>query len=99
MRVGEYTLGMSKDEVLKRLRKAKGDSLREVGNSIVADGVIIHITDDSVKAITVLRPRYKFANGLGVGDSEQKIKQAFGDNFHLEETRTAGWSWRSPLRR
>jgi beta-lactamase regulating signal transducer with metallopeptidase domain len=86
MRVGEYTLGMSKDEVLKRLRKAKGDSLREVGNSIVADGVILHITDDSVKAITVLRPRYKFANGLGVGDSEQKIKQAFGDNFHLKET-------------
>jgi beta-lactamase regulating signal transducer with metallopeptidase domain len=86
VRVGEYRLGMSKDEVLKRLGKTKGDSLREVGNSILADGVILHITDDSVKAITVLRPRYKFANGLGVGDAEQKIKQAFGDNFHLEET-------------
>ncbi|MHC4271594.1 MAG: hypothetical protein ACYST2_04700, partial [Planctomycetota bacterium] len=30
-------------------------------------------------------PFYKFTNGLGVGDSEQKIKQAFGDDFHLEE--------------
>ncbi|MHC4604504.1 MAG: M56 family metallopeptidase [Planctomycetota bacterium] len=86
LRVGDYKLGMSKDELLKRLRKTKGDSLREVGNSILADGVILHITDDSVKGITVLRPLYKFANGLGVGDSEQKIKQAFGDNFHLEET-------------
>jgi len=28
---------------------------------------------------------YKFTNGLGVGDSEQKIKQAFGNDFHLKE--------------
>jgi hypothetical protein len=30
-------------------------------------------------------PLYKFTNGLGVGDSEQEIKQAFGDDFNLED--------------
>ena len=40
VRVGEYKLGMSKDEVLKILRKTKGDSLREAENSISVDGVM-----------------------------------------------------------
>jgi hypothetical protein len=44
------------------------------------------IVDGSVEGITVLRPFYKFANGLGVGDSEQDIIQAFGDDFRLKET-------------
>ena len=86
VRVGDYKLGMSKDEVLKSLRKTKGDSLREAGNSISVDGVILNIIDDSVKSIDVLSSLYKFANGLGVGDSEQKIKQTFGDDFLLKET-------------
>jgi len=86
LRVGHYKLGMSKDEVLKSLRKTKGDSLREAGNSISVDGIILNIIDDSVKSIDVLSPLYKFANGLGVGDSEQKIKQTFGDDFQLKET-------------
>jgi subtilisin family serine protease len=85
LRVGDYKLGMSKDEVLKRLRKTKGDSLREAGNSISVDGVILYIIDDSVKSITVLSPLYKFANGLGVGDSEKEFKQAFGLQFTFEE--------------
>jgi hypothetical protein len=38
----------------------------------------------SVEAISVGSPLYKFANGLGVGDSEEKIKQAFGDDFQLK---------------
>jgi hypothetical protein len=44
------------------------------------------IVDDSVEGFGVHSPLYKFANGLGVGDSEQKIKQAFGDDFQLKET-------------
>ncbi len=57
LRVGDYKFGMSNDEVLKSLRKTKGDSLRQVGNSISADGVILNIIDDSVKSIDVLRIR------------------------------------------
>jgi hypothetical protein len=33
----------------------------------------------------VLSPSYKFVNGLGVGDSEQKIKEVFGNDFHIKE--------------
>lgn len=82
MRVGEYKLGMSKDDVLKKLGKGP-----EAENSISVDGLILNITDDIVKYIDVLSPLYKFANGLGIGDSEQKIKQTFGDNFLLKETK------------
>jgi hypothetical protein len=48
--------------------------------------VSFRILDDSVKEIGVHSPFYKFTNGLGVGDSEEKIKQAFGDDFLLKET-------------
>ncbi len=78
--VGAYKLGMSKDEVLKRLGKA------EAGNSISADGIILNIVDDTVNSIDVVSPVYKFANGLGIGSSEQKMKQTFGDDFLLKET-------------
>jgi len=81
MRVGVYKLGMSKEDVLKKLGKGF-----EAGNSISVDGLIINIVDDSVESIDVLSPLYKFANGLGIGDSEHKIKQAFGNDFTLRET-------------
>jgi len=83
--VGEYKLGMSKDDVLKSLGKTKGDSLRQEGNLIRVDGLVLSIIDDSVKGIDVLSPRYKFADGLGIGSSEEKIKQAFGEDFSLKE--------------
>jgi subtilisin family serine protease len=34
-----------------------------------------------------LSPRYKFANGLGIGSPERKIKETFGDGFKLRETK------------
>jgi hypothetical protein len=33
----------------------------------------------------VQKPFYKFTNGLGVGDSEHDIIQAFGDDFRLNK--------------
>jgi subtilisin family serine protease len=81
--VGDYKFGMSKDEVLKRI---KGRTSRQKGDLMEVDGLVINIVNDSVKGITVLSRLYRFASGLGVGDSEQKIKQSFGDDFLLEET-------------
>ncbi|HUU16187.1 MAG TPA: S8 family serine peptidase [Sedimentisphaerales bacterium] len=90
LRVGDYTFDMSKDEVLKRLGGPKainyGGERYTLNNLptryyMVFDDVSFRIVDDSVKEITVLGPSYQFTNGLGVGDSEQKIKQAFGDDF------------------
>ena len=95
VRVGEYTFDMSKEDILKKLGKPqrifyKGerytlDNLPRTYYMIFSD-VSFLIFDGSVQEITVHRPTYKFANGLGVGDSEQKIKQTFGDDFHLKET-------------
>jgi len=44
------------------------------------------MTDDSVNGITVISPSYKLPNGLRVGDSEQKVKKAFGKDFRIEES-------------
>ena len=96
VRVGEYTFGMSEDDVLESLGKPKGifygdkkytlDNLPRQYFMHFGD-VSFHIVNDSVKGITVLSPSYKLPNGLRVGDSEQKIKKAFGKDFHIEEGR------------
>ncbi|MHC4559586.1 MAG: S8 family serine peptidase [Planctomycetota bacterium] len=95
IRVGVYTFGMSKDDVLKSLGKPKtifhGGERYTLENLprkyiMLFDDISFGIVDDSVEGIAVLSPLYKFANGLGVGDSEQKIKQAFGASFRFKET-------------
>jgi len=93
-RVGDYKLGMSKDDVLKRLGKPKAifhegkkynlDNLPKT-YFMRFDDISVEIVDDSVQAIVVHSPFYKFTNGLGVGDSEQEFKQAFGLQFTFEE--------------
>jgi hypothetical protein len=92
--VGDYTLGMSKDEVLKKLgepgRILSGGKSHTLNNLpkryyMTFSGIAFEIVDDSVNSISVYIPLYKFANGLGVGDPEEKIKQAFGDDFNLKE--------------
>lgn len=93
--VGDYTLGMSKEEVLKKLGEPEAIQLGT--NQVVRRGeekyslnhlpsecllrfgdVSFSIKHDSVERISVRGPLYKLRNGLGVGDSEQNIKQAFG---------------------
>jgi hypothetical protein len=94
-RVGDYTFEMSKDDLLEKLGKPKTifygeerytlDNLPRMYYMHFGD-ISFYILDDSVEGITAHSPFYKFANGVGVGDSEQKIKEAFGNDFHLEET-------------
>jgi len=95
VRVGEYTFDMSKDDVLESLGKPRmifyGEERYTLENLprmyyMCFDDVSFRILDDSVKEITAISPFYRFTNGLGVGDSEQKIKQAFGDDYRLKET-------------
>ncbi|MFB0516132.1 MAG: S8 family serine peptidase, partial [Candidatus Neomarinimicrobiota bacterium] len=98
VRVGEYTIGMSKDEVLRKLGEPKkihlGDESYTLNNlprryNMIFDDIAFEIDNDSVKGIGVHSTLYKFTNGLGVGDSEQKIKQAFGDDFQQREGKGA----------
>jgi len=49
--------------------------------------------DNSVQVIVVHSPLYKLSNDLGVGDSEQEIKQAFGEDSDLEEARDKEVRW------
>jgi hypothetical protein len=93
--VGDYMLGMSKDDVLKSMGKPKeifyGGENFKLNNLprryflIFGSDISFEIVDDSVNSIAVYSPFYKFTNGLGVGDSEEKIKQAFGDDFDFRE--------------
>jgi len=95
LRVGDYTFNMSKDDILESMGKPNaifyGDKKYTLdnlpGKYYMSFGEIsFRIVDDSVKEITALSPSYKFSNGLGVGDSEQKIKEVFGNVFQLKET-------------
>ena len=96
VQVGDYTLDMSKDDVLKSLGKP-GNIFYEQEKYTLHNlprkyymcfegGISFLIVDGSVKEIGVGEPFYKFTNGLGVGDSEQDIIQAFGDDFRLHES-------------
>ncbi len=94
VRVGDYKLGMSKDEVLKRLGRPKaifhGEEKYTLNNLpktyfMRFDDISFKIVDDLVRTIVVHSPLYKFTNGLGVGDSEQEFKQAFGLQFQFTE--------------
>jgi hypothetical protein len=100
--VGDHTLGMSKDEVLKKLGEPQSIELGE--NQVVRRGeekyslqnlpsrctlcfgdVSFWMEDDSVAAIGVGSPLYRLSNGVGVGNSEQNIRQAFGEDFKPRE--------------
>ena len=101
VRVGEYTLGMGKDEVLRKMGEPKAIQLEEDGEVIqrgeekydlnnreclmIYSDISFGIEEDSVEVIMVRSPLYKLSNGLIVGDSEHKVKQAFGKEFKLEE--------------
>jgi beta-lactamase regulating signal transducer with metallopeptidase domain len=96
VRVGEYTFDMTEDDVLKSLGKPKvifyGDKRYTLDNLprtyyMHFGDISFLIVDDSVKEITALSPSYKFANGLGVGDSVRKIKKVFGNDFHIRKTK------------
>jgi len=87
VRVGDITLGMSKDDVLGRLGKPQLiyylrerytlDNLPEK-YGMEFGHMSVFIIDDAVRRIDTQSPSYTFTNGLRVGASEDKVKQAFG---------------------
>jgi subtilisin family serine protease len=92
--IDDCTLGMSKDEVLKRLGKPA--SMFWAGETYTSDNLprrysmsyedlVCTISDGVLTGITVFSPSYRFAGGLGVGDSVEKVKQVLGNDFRLEE--------------
>ncbi|MBN2313164.1 MAG: S8 family serine peptidase, partial [Sedimentisphaerales bacterium] len=93
-RVGDFKLGTRKDEVLKKWGKPEtiflGSEKYTLNNLprmffMVYNDLSFSIEDDIVTGITAHSPFYAFANGLKVGDSEQKVKQTFGNDVQVEE--------------
>jgi hypothetical protein len=92
LRVGDYWLGMTKDDVLKRIGRPKSISYKGESYSLenlpetyymCFDNVSLLIRDGSIKEITVDSPLYRFINGLGVGSSEQRVKETLREDSHL----------------
>ena len=93
--VGDFKLGMSKDDVLTRLGKpcrifSEGEefSLDDLPRRyfMAFDDLSFLVVDGSVEVISVRSPLYYiYASGLGVGDSEEKIREAYGYRFEREE--------------
>jgi hypothetical protein len=96
--IGGFKLGMSKDEVLRKLGKPlliyDSDSTYTLENlpttwyRLFYGHLSLEIHDNVVTEITALNHSYKFDHGLGIGDSEDEIKQALGHECQHKEF---GW--------
>jgi hypothetical protein len=92
VRVGEFTLGMSKDKVLTKLGKPQfsyyGGEQYTLDNlperyRLFYGHIEFQVHENSVEKIKALDSTYTLFNGLGVGASEEEFKQVFGEDFDL----------------
>ena len=93
-RVGQIGLGAKRAEVVEKLGKPEAASYgaeRFPVDSLPAK-YYLHfkdlsflIKDDRVSQITVSKPRWKLANGVGVGASEEQVKKTVGAKFQLRK--------------
>ncbi|MFC1764153.1 M56 family metallopeptidase [Planctomycetota bacterium] len=94
--MGRFRFGINKDEVLDRQGVPRaifyGDQRYSLDNLpdryfMSYQDISFGIKHDLVQGMTALTNRYRFANGIAVGDSEDEVKQAFGDGYTVEETK------------
>jgi len=87
--------GLSKDAVLEKYGQPEnifyGDKTYTLDNLpdeyfLCFKDISFGMSDGTVAGITLLGPSYVFGNGVHVGDSESKVKQAFGPDSMLKET-------------
>jgi len=93
--MGRYRFGIPKDEVLDRLGEPRAifysDQRYSLDNLpekyfLSYEDISFAVNNDIVRGMTALSERYRFANGIKVGDSEEAVKQVFGSDYTLEET-------------
>jgi hypothetical protein len=91
--IGDFTLGMNKDEVLSKLGKPKSIDWRSKRYSLRKlpiryrlhyGDISFEMIENAAWKITVYTPYYRFENGLGVGDVEETIVRALGKDFHRD---------------
>ena len=87
--------GLSKDSILEKFgapeRIFRGDQTFTLDNLpdeyfLAYEDLSFAMGDGTVGGITLLSPAYVFGNGIRVGDSEEKVRQAFGPPSEVEET-------------
>jgi len=74
--------GIGKDAVLEKF----GEPERIDGPFMIYDDLSFGVEEGTVVSITLVSPRHAFGNGIRVGDSEEKVKGAFGPDWVLKET-------------
>ncbi len=72
---------LTKNDVLERF----GQPASIEGPYHIYEDLSFSIPENDVVQITLLTPRYAFGNGIRVGDSEAKVKGAFGADWGLQE--------------
>ncbi|MBN2131706.1 MAG: M56 family metallopeptidase [Sedimentisphaerales bacterium] len=86
---------LRKDDILERFGKPEhvfyGDNRYTLDDLpetyfLPYEEISFCVHEDAVVGITLLSPRYVFGNGIRVGDSEEKVKQAFGPPSDFKET-------------
>jgi beta-lactamase regulating signal transducer with metallopeptidase domain len=87
--------GLSKDDILKKFGAPRRIFYRDQTYTLdnlpdeyfmVYEDVSFIMSDGTAGGITLLSPTHVFGNGVCVGNSEEKVKQAFGPPSEIEET-------------
>jgi beta-lactamase regulating signal transducer with metallopeptidase domain len=85
---------LSKDAVLEKLGKParivwqdKTYTLENLPEAydLVYEGLSLRLREGTVSEVMLSSPKYVFGNGIHVGDTEAKVKQAFGADCELRE--------------
>lgn len=86
---------LSKDDILEKFGTPEhiflGDHTYTLDNLpdeyfLCYEGLSFAMSNGAVGGVTLLSPAYVFGNGIRVGDSEEKVKEAFGPGYALNET-------------
>ena len=87
--------GRSKDSILEKFGEPKhifyGDQVYTLESLpmmyyMAYEDLSFRVQEDMVAEITLLSPDHVLGNGVRVGDSEEKVKQAFGPDYRLNPT-------------
>lgn len=94
--VGALQFGMGLDDVLKILGKPTVifnqdekytlDNLPSEYGMDFKEDITVAMADHSIDGISIRNPYSIFADGWGVGDSEQNVIRTFGDHFQLRKS-------------
>ncbi len=91
LQLGKIKLGMTYDELVEILENETVEVAQDEYEGLVAktlylaDDTQILVVDDTVYSVNVISPDYPTPRGLKVGDSEEAIRQLYGDPASIDD--------------